>query len=97
MSRLSVAAFQSHATCTSHFGRTIEDTNHLVMAFYGAGVILVDFNDLDNPRIVDQWRPVSADAAAPGITWDAWYYEGYVFTGDITRGMDVLKLSAPLL
>ncbi len=95
-SRLSVAAYQSHATCTSHFGRVIEDTNHLAMAFYGAGVVLVDFNDVDNPRIVDQWRPIAADGA-PGVTWDVWYYQGYLFTGDTTRGMDILTLGEPIL
>ncbi|MGB0652196.1 MAG: LVIVD repeat-containing protein [Thermoplasmatota archaeon] len=97
VSRLSVAAYHSHATCTSHFGRIIEQTNHLAMSFYGAGVILVDFNDVANPRIVDQWRPIGLDAAGPGITWDVWYYQGYLFTGDIQRGMDVLTIEAPLL
>lgn len=97
MSQLSPNFFQSHATCTSHFGRLVEETNHVVMSFYGAGVLLVDFNDVANPRIVDQWRPLSADGATPGLTWDVWYYQGYLFTGDILRGMDVLQIAEPLL
>ncbi len=95
--RFSPSVYDSHATCTSHFGRVIEETNHLVMSFYGAGVVLVDFNDLSNPRMVDQWRPVSIDDPTPGLTWDVWYYQGYLFTGDVTRGMDVLTLDAGLL
>jgi hypothetical protein len=26
-------------------------------------------------------------------TWETWYYSGYLFTGDLARGMDVLKLT----
>lgn len=81
--QVSPSATEATTSCTAHFGRTIEDRDDLVMAFYTAGVLLVNFTDLDAPRIVDQWNP-GAD------TWDAWYYQGYVFTGDRSRGLDVL-------
>ncbi len=73
-------------SCTAHFGQTIEDTPFLVMGFYTAGVVLVDFSDLDNPRITDRWDEETN-------IWDVQYYQGYLFTGDIARGMDVLSLS----
>lgn len=73
-------------SCTAHFGRVIEDTNFLVMGFYAAGVVLVDFRDLDSPKIVDRFDPVPDG----GSIWDVWYSEGYLFTGDTSRGMDVL-------
>jgi hypothetical protein len=76
-------------SCTAHFGRVIEETNHLVMGFYAAGVVLVDFTDTDSPRIVD--RLDHADAPTSSI-WDVWYYQGYLFTGDMSRGMDVMTL-----
>lgn len=73
--------------CTAHFGRNIEDRDVLVMAFYGAGVLLVDYADVAHPVIVDQW-------VEPGVNaWDVWYYQGYLFTGDMARGLDVLTLS----
>lgn len=96
VSKMSVSA-PSFSTCTSHFGRVIEDTDHLVMAFYGAGVALVDFTDPGNPVLVDQWRPIEVDMAGPGTVWDAWYYQGYVFTGDTARGMDVLTFGSGLV
>ncbi len=72
--------------CTAHFGRVLEDTGFVAMGFYSAGVLLVDFRDLDNPRIthrIDQG----------GSIWDVWYHQGYLFTGDILRGMDVLSIA----
>ncbi|MGQ0536512.1 MAG: LVIVD repeat-containing protein [Methanobacteriota archaeon] len=73
-------------SCTAHHGRLVPDPTGrdlLAMAFYRAGVILVDFTDPANPTLVDQWNDGTQ-------TWEAWYYNGYVFTGDIRRGLDVL-------
>ena len=89
----SPAAWEQKGSCTAHFGGVIEDTNHLVMAFYTAGIALVDFNDLDNPRAVDLWQRTEADGPCTlcGV-WDAQYYNGYIFSGDVDRGMDILVL-----
>ncbi|MGB1587146.1 MAG: LVIVD repeat-containing protein [Thermoplasmatota archaeon] len=73
-------------SCTAHFGRVIEDTDFLVMAFYTAGITLVDFSDLSNPRIVERLDQ-------GGDIWDVWFHQGYLFTGDMVRGMDVIALS----
>ncbi len=75
------------AACTSHFGRVIEDTGFLVMAFYTSGILLIDFNDLDNPRIVHSLVQSGTDV------WDVQYHQGYLVTGDIGRGMDILTLA----
>ncbi len=72
-------------SCTAHFGRLIEDTGFIAMGFYAAGVVLIDFRDLDNPRIVDRYD-------AGGDIWDVWYHQGYLMTGDMSRGMDILTL-----
>lgn len=85
----STAATQGNAaTCTAHFGRLIpsEDRDLLAMAFYGAGVTVLDFTDPTSIQLVDQWNEGTN-------TWDVWYYDGYLFTGDISRGMDVLALT----
>lgn len=77
-------------SCTAHFGRVIEDTGLLVMGFYAAGVALVDFNDLDNPAIIHRFdHPTDPTSSI----WDVQYHQGYLFTGDMSRGMDVLTLS----
>ncbi len=73
------------AGCTAHHGRLVpndEGRDLLAMAFYGAGVVLVDFTDASAPYIVDQWNDNTN-------TWEVWFYNGYLFTGDLSRGLDV--------
>ncbi len=73
------------ATCTAHFGRLVEDRDVLAAAFYGAGVVLVDFSDPMSPTPVAQFKNDSD-------TWDAWYYRGHIVTGDLANGVQVLKI-----
>lgn len=76
----------TNASCTAHHGRLVPDPEGrdlLAMSFYGAGVVLVDFSDPMAPWKVDQFMDGSN-------TWETWYYNGYLFTGDLNRGMDVL-------
>ena len=72
-------------SCTAHHGRIVpvEGRDLLAMSFYGAGVVLVDFTDPMTPMKVDQFYDGSD-------TWETWYYNGYLFTGDLKRGLDVL-------
>jgi hypothetical protein len=75
--------------CTAHHGRLVPDpAGHrqlLVMAWYKAGVVLVDFTDPTRPFVADQWNDATN-------TWEAWYDNGWIVTGDLARGLDVLKL-----
>lgn len=74
--------------CTAHHGRLVpndEGRDLLAMAFYGAGVVLVDFTDPTNPIIIDQY----IDGAN---VWEVWHYNGWLITGDRGRGLDVLRL-----
>lgn len=77
------------ASCTAHHGRLVptpDGRDLLAMSFYGAGVVLVDFTQPRAAMMVDQFKDHSD-------TWETWYYNGYLFTGDLLRGMDVLKLT----
>ncbi|HUP92589.1 MAG TPA: hypothetical protein VM074_10110 [Solimonas sp.] len=73
------------STCTAHHGRLVPDPKRdlLAMAYYGAGVILLDFTNPTLPKAVGQF----ADGSN---TWEAWYHQGYIVTGDLKRGLDVL-------
>lgn len=73
-------------SCTAHFGTLVPGEEKLVMAWYHAGVLLIDFSDPASPMILDQFQDEGIN------TWDARVHGGYVFTGDIGRGMDVLQL-----
>lgn len=72
-------------TCTAHHGRLVPDPQRdlLAMAFYSAGVMVVDFTDPTHVRALAQF----ADSSN---TWEVWYNQGYLFTGDLARGFDVL-------
>jgi hypothetical protein len=75
------------SSCTAHHGRLVPDPEGkrdlLAMGYYGAGVLLVDFTDAASARIVDQYNDNTS-------VWEAWYYNGYVFTGDGRRGLDTI-------
>ena len=93
----SPSVYDQRGSCTAHFGRVIEDTNHVVMGFYSAGVVMVDFRDPQNPVEVAHYEqplpgPLSEGEGA-GSIWDVWYYQGYLFTGDMTHGLDVLTVN----
>jgi hypothetical protein len=73
-------------SCTAHHGRLVPDPDGrdlLAMSFYGDGVILLDFSNPLLPHAIAQF-------AENSNTWETWYHNGYLVTGDLARGMDVL-------
>jgi hypothetical protein len=73
------------AGCTIHVFWQAPDENRLVTAWYGQGTRIVDFNDPAAPKELAHFVPTGSD------TWAAKPHRGYIFTGDILRGMDVLR------
>jgi hypothetical protein len=73
------------AGCTSHVFWQAPDQNRLTIAWYGRGTRIVDFEDPANPTQLGFFVPEGSD------TWSAKAQCGYIFTGDINRGMDVLS------
>ena len=78
------AQVQAEAGCTSHVFWQALDQNRFVIAWYGRGTRVVDFSDPANPRQIGSFVPTGGD------TWSAKPHRGFIFTGDIIRGMDVL-------
>jgi hypothetical protein len=72
--------------CTAHFGELVPDRDKLVVGWYIAGTYIVDFSDPTAPQVVDRWRDQSD-------VWDARVHNGYVFTGDSNRGVDILSFA----
>ncbi|MFA5944746.1 MAG: hypothetical protein WC876_09800 [Candidatus Thermoplasmatota archaeon] len=73
--------------CTAHFGQVVPGEDKIVLGWYSAGVLLIDFSDPTAPVILDQYHPEGVN------TWSARIWNGYVFTGDMNRGMEVLRLA----
>ena len=59
----------------------------LAYAWYGEGTRFIDISNPAQPRQIAYWRP------ANGIVWASYFYEGYVYTADRTRGVDILKVN----
>lgn len=81
------------AGCNSHFGDLIPGMDRMVIGWNLAGTLLIDFADPANPLILDQFLAHRVDYGSDTqATWDAREVNGYVFTGDGARGMDILRL-----
>jgi hypothetical protein len=70
-------------------GRDIE-----VQAWYQGGISLVDFTDAAHPYEIAYFDrgPLDPKALILGGFWSAYWYNGYIYGSEISRGLDVFKL-----
>jgi hypothetical protein len=71
--------------CSAHYFDV--DGSTVTYAWYGEGTRFLDISDPANPTQFAYWRPDD------GIVWASYMHEGYVYTADRTRGVDVLRLT----
>lgn len=71
--------------CTIHIYWQAPDENRLVTSWYGKGIRVADFSNPARVRELGWFIPANAN------TWSAKPHRGYIFTGDIERGFDVLR------
>ena len=93
---------KSSENCVAHNGSIVPVAGRdvMVQSWYQGGVSVWDFTDSENPRELDYFERGPLNAAATvtlGGTWSAYYYNGNVYSSDITKGFDVLKLKDPSL
>jgi hypothetical protein len=67
----------------------------MVQAWYQGGVSVWDFTDSANPTEIGYWErgPLSETQLITGGAWSTYYYNGHIYSSDIQKGLDVLKLS----
>lgn len=82
--------------CVSHNGGLIPVPGReiKVQGWYQGGVNVFDFTDVDNPFEIAFFDrgPLSAETLIPGGSWGAYWYNGYIYSSDLARGLDVLEL-----
>jgi hypothetical protein len=78
-------ASDPQAGCTIHVFWQAPDQNRLVTAWYGRGTRVVDFSNPKAPKQLAYFVPTNAD------TWSAKPHNGYIYAGDINRGLDVFR------
>ena len=82
--------------CVAHNGSIIPIPNRdiFVQAWYQGGISVVDFTDSNNPQEIAYFDrgPILEDTLITGGYWSSYYYDGYIYGTEITRGLDVFKL-----
>ncbi|WP_283133105.1 LVIVD repeat-containing protein [Rhizohabitans arisaemae] len=81
--------------CVAHNGSLIPvpGKDIMVQGWYQGGISVVDFTDPDKPTEIAYFdRP----PVKFGGSWSAYYYNGYIYSSDITLGLDVLDLTDPV-
>ena len=83
--------------CVAHNGSIIPvpDRDIFVQAWYQGGISIIDFTDSSNPYEIAYFDrgPIFEDILITGGYWSSYYYDGYIYGTEITRGLDVFKLT----
>ncbi len=89
-------AQSSLKNCVAHNGSLIPipGRNVMVQAWYQGGVSVFDWTDAAHPREIAYFDrgPIDSTKMSPGGSWSAYWYNGYIYSSEITRGLDVLEL-----
>ncbi|WP_344937442.1 hypothetical protein [Sphaerisporangium flaviroseum] len=91
----------SAENCVAHNGSLIPVPGKTVMVqgWYQGGISVVDFTDADHPKEIAyvERGPVGDDGEPTvGGSWSAYYYNGYIYSSDITKGLDVISIDDPI-
>ncbi|MEV6180022.1 LVIVD repeat-containing protein [Streptomyces sp. NPDC052016] len=83
--------------CVAHNGSLIpvKGKDLMVQAWYQGGVSVWDFTDSAHPKEIAYFErgPVNTERLTTAGPWSAYYYNGYIYSNDIAKGLDVLKIS----
>jgi hypothetical protein len=91
------AAQTPEENCVAHNGSLIPIPGRdvMVQAWYQGGISVFDFTDPNNPfEIAFHDRgPVDSTELVFGGSWSAYWYNGYIVSSEILRGLDILELT----
>ncbi|MDP9348404.1 MAG: hypothetical protein M3P24_04575 [Gemmatimonadota bacterium] len=90
------AAQTDTENCVSHNGGLVPVPGRdiMVQGWYQGGVDVFDFTDPDRPIEIAYFDrgPVNADTLVVGGSWGAYYWNGHIYSSELSRGLDVLEL-----
>jgi hypothetical protein len=82
--------------CVSHNGGLVPVPGRdiMVQGWYQGGVNVFDFTDPARPVEIAFFDrgPVDAQTLVVGGSWGAYYWNGYIYSSELSRGLDVLEL-----
>ena len=83
--------------CVAHNGSLIPVPGRdiMVQGWYQGGVSVFDFTDSAHPVEIAFFDrgPIDATKLITGGYWSAYWYNGYIYGSEISRGMDVFRLT----
>lgn len=90
------AAQTETENCVSHNGGLVPVPGRdiMVQGWYQGGVDVFDFTDPDRPFEIAYFDrgPVDPRTLVVGGSWGAYYWNGYIYSSELARGLDVLEL-----
>ncbi|HYX81297.1 MAG TPA: hypothetical protein VE714_02820, partial [Gemmatimonadales bacterium] len=82
--------------CVAHNGSLVPVPGRdiMVQSWYQGGVSMFDWTDAAHPKEIAFFDrgPIDATQMGNGGTWSAYWYNGYIYSSEIGRGLDVLEL-----
>ncbi|GAB3214157.1 LVIVD repeat-containing protein [Marinactinospora thermotolerans] len=85
----------ANENCVAHNGSLIpvQGKDYFVQSWYQGGVSIIDFNNPARAREIGYFdRGPLSEQLSMGGSWSAYYYNGYIYSSDIQKGLDVLKV-----
>ena len=86
----------SQENCVAHNGALVPIPGRDVMAqaWYQGGVSVMDFTDPNHPVELAHFDrgPIDSTRIYTAGSWGAYWYNGYIYSSEIARGLDVLEL-----
>ncbi|MDI1242482.1 MAG: hypothetical protein PSX80_11220 [bacterium] len=91
------AAQTDQENCVAHNGSLVPVPGRdiKVQSWYQGGISVMDFTDPAKPIEIAYFDrgPINKDRLITGGTWSAYWYNGFVYSSEIARGLDVLELT----
>jgi hypothetical protein len=85
-----------YENCVAHNGSLIPIPGRdiMVQGWYQGGISLFDWSDPQRPREIAYFDrgPMDATKLVRGGSWSAYWYNGYIYSSEISRGLDVFEL-----
>src|SRR5439155_620339 len=87
--------------CVAHNGNLIPVPGRdiMIQGWYQGGVSLFDFTDPTRPTEIAYFDrgPMDSTKLEMAGSWSAYWYNGYIYSTEISRGLDVLELQPSAL
>jgi len=90
------AAQTSNENCVSHNGSVvpIPGRDVMVQGWYQGGVSVFDWTDPSNVKEIAYFDrgPMDSTKLVSAGSWSAYWYNGYIYSSEMSRGLDILDL-----